>query len=169
MADAPLRMRWSGTAFEPVNDFVGKKADHQFVVGQIYLVTGEHEQSALSRAHQFAWLHEAWLSLPDAVSARFIDEDHLRKHALISGGFASTTVIDCATNAEAKRWMKILTSEDPYCIVKIEGTSLMRFIARSQSPRSMGSKEFQRSKDSVLQYVSNLLEARPQDVEKQGQ
>lgn len=160
-----LRMRWTGIAFEPVNEHVGRKADAEYVVGQVYLVSGEHEQSALSRAHQFAWLHDSFLSLPDHISSRFLDEDQLRRHALIAGGFASTTVIDCATNAEARRWMKILTAEDPYCIVKVEGTSLMRFTARSQSPRSMGSKEFQASKDAVLRYVSNLLDANPKDVE----
>ena len=162
-----LRMRWSGTAFEPVNEYVGRKADAEYVVGQVYLVSGEQEQSALSRAHQFAWLHQAYLSLPDEVAARFIDEDHVRKHGLIAGGFASTTVIDCATNAEAKRWMKILTAEDPYCIVKVSGTSLMRFTARSQSARSMGAKEFQASKNSVLQYVADLLGSNSDDVEKQ--
>lgn len=168
MTEAPLRMRWSGTGFEPVNEHVGKKADDQYTVGEVYLVSAEHQQSAASRAHQFAWLHDSWLSLPDHISARFIDEDHLRKHALIAGGFASSTVIDCATNAEARRWMKILTSEDPYCIVKAEGTSLIRFTARSQSARSMGHKEFQASKDAVLRYVADLLDANPKDIEQHG-
>lgn len=165
---SPLRMMWIGTGFEPVNPHVARKADEEYIVGQVYIVTAEHQQSALSRAHQFAWLHDAWLSLPDHISARFLDEDQLRRHALIAGGFASTTVIDCATNAEARRWMKILTGEDPYCIIKVEGTSLMRFTARSQSTRSMGAKDFQASKDAVLRYVSDLLDANPKDVERQG-
>lgn len=167
MADM-LRMRWAGDGFVPVNEYVGKKADQQFTVGEVFLITAEHEQSALSRAHQFAWLHSAWLSLPDEISARFLDEDMLRAHALIAGGFADCTTIDCATNAEARRWMKIQTAENPYCIVKVEGTSLMRFTAQSQSARSMGAKRFQASKQSVMDYVSKLLDVSKAQLEQSG-
>lgn len=150
---------WDGECMRPLQRY-HNLANAEFVVGERYRMEVQEDRSWVSHKHQFAWLHEAWLSLPERIAARFLNEDQLRRHALIAGGFCDSTSVACTSRAEAERWFQILTKDDPYCIVKIEGNTLIRFTARSQSMRAMGAKDFQRSKQAVLDYVAGLLELR---------
>jgi len=86
-----------------------------------------------------------------------MNEDQLRKHGLISGGFCDSTTIVCASRAEAERWCKHLRSREPDTVVSINGNVLVQFTAWSQSRRAMDAKTFQRSKQAVLDYVEGLL------------
>lgn len=153
---------WDGEAMRPLRRY-HNLANAEFVVGERYRCDVQEDRSWVSHKHQFAWLHEAWLSLPEHIAARFLNEDHLRKHALIAGGFCDHTSIACASRAEAERWFRFITRDDPYCIVKIEGNTLIKFTAQSQKVRAMGAKRFQASKQAVLDYVENLLGVEPQD------
>jgi hypothetical protein len=148
---------WDGDALRPLARF-HNLINSEFVVGERYRADVQEDRSWVSHKHQFAWLHEAWLSLPEHVAARFLNEDHLRKHALIAGGFCDSTSIACSSRAEAERWFKFLTKDDPYCIVRIEGGTIMKFTAQSQSTRAMGKQRFQQSKEAVLDYVDGLLQ-----------
>jgi hypothetical protein len=96
-------------------------------------------------------------SLPEEIAARFRNEEHLRKHALIAGGFCDSTSVPCSTRAEAERWFDVLTRDNPYCIVKIEGNTLIRFTAQSQSMKATGPARFQKSKRAVLDAIDDLL------------
>lgn len=154
---------WDGAQMLPLQRY-GRLADKHFVVGENYRMEVQEDHSFVSHKHQFAWLHEAWLSLPEDVAGRFLNEDQLRKHALINGGFCDCASVVCASKAEAERWYKHITERDPYCIVKIEGNTFLHFTAHSQAMRSMGKERFQRSKDAVLNYVANLLEVHPQEL-----
>lgn len=147
---------WDGEAMRPLHRF-HNLCNAEFVVGEKYRCEVQEDRSWVSHKHQFAWLHESWLTLPEHVAARFLNEEQLRKHALIAGGFCDSATIVCASRAEAERWFRVLTKDDPYCIVKIEGNTLMRFTAQSQSAHAMGRDRFQKSKDAVLDYVENLL------------
>ena len=155
----PLCYRWNGEAFEVLPRFQ-KMADRQFVVGEVYLLEEVQERSIASHNHQFACLHDAWLSLPEKYS----DEpwaqspEHLRKYALIKAGFCYTDTFACATRAEAMRLARILRSDDEYCIVSVQGSVVHRFRAESQSKRAMGAERFQKSKQAVLDFVSGLLD-----------
>lgn len=148
---------WDGEALRPLPRY-HNLVNSEFVVGDNYRCDVQEDRSWVSHKHQFAWLHEAWLSLPEHMAARFLNEDHLRKHALIAGGFCDSTSVACSSRAEAERWFRFLTKDDPYCIVKIEGATLMKFTAQSQSVRSMGKQRFQASKDAVLSFVDELLQ-----------
>lgn len=156
---------WSGEAMVPLARF-HNLVNAEFVVGEKYRMEVQEVHSWLSHKHQFAWLHGAWLSLPEGIASRFKNEEQLRKHALIDGGFCDSKTIVCATKAEAERWFDVLTGDDPYCIVTVKGNVLTRYTAQSQSMRAMGKSDFQRSKEHVLNYVAALLEADPRDVEK---
>lgn len=157
MTDQPVIFEWNGEAMVPLARF-HNIVNATYTVGERYRMEVQEYHSWLSHQHQFAWLHESWLSLPEEIAGRFLNEEQLRKHALIDGGFCDCTTVACASKAEAERWFKVLTADDPNCIVKIEGQSLMRFTAQSQSMRGMGKKRFQASKEAVLTYVDNLLE-----------
>lgn len=155
---APMTFRWDGEAMVPLARHM-RQCNSDFVVGELYRLTIEEERSWVSHKHMFSWLHDAWLSLPEQIAGRFLNEDHLRKHALIAGGFCDSTSVACSSRAEAERWFKFLTKDDPYCIVKIEGATIMKFTAQSQSARAMGRERFQASKQAVIDYVDDLLQS----------
>jgi len=152
---------WNGEAMVPLPRF-HNLANHEFVVGERYRCEVQEDHSWVSHKHQFAWLHEAWLTLPEHIASRFLNEDQLRKHGLIAGGFCDSTTVPCASRAEAERWYKHLRSREPDTIITINGNVLVQFTAWSQSRRAMDAKTFQRSKQAVLDYVAGLLEAKPE-------
>ena len=152
---------WSGEAMVPLPRF-HNLANAEFVVGERYRCEVQEDRSWVSHKHQFAWLHEAWLTLPEHIAGRFLNEDQLRKHGLIAGGFCDSTTVPCASRAEAERWYKHLRSREPDTIITINGNVLIQFTAHSQSRRAMDAKTFQRSKQAVLDYVAGLLEAEPE-------
>lgn len=156
---------WDGEAMRPLPRY-HNVCNAEFVVGEKYRCPVQDDHSWTSHKHQFAWLHQAWLSLPEHVAARFRNEEHLRKHGLIAGGFCDSTSIACSSQAEARRWFNVLTADDPYCIVKIEGNTLLRFTAHSQSMHAMGQKRFQASKQAVLDFVASLLETTPAELQQ---
>lgn len=147
---------WTGEEMRPLLRF-HNLANAEFVVGEKYRCEVQEDRSWVSHKHQFAWLHKAWLSLPEHIAARFRNEEQLRKHALIEGGFCDSTSVACSSRAEAERWFDYLTKQDPYCIVKIEGNTLMRFTAQSQAMHAMGKERFQASKEAVLGFIDDLL------------
>jgi hypothetical protein len=148
---------WTGEAMQPLPRY-HNLANAEFVVGERYRCEVQEDRSWTSHRHQFAWLHDAWLTLPEHVAARFMNQEQLRKHALIAGGFCDSTTIVCASRAEAERWCRHLRSREPDTIVKIEGNVLIQFTARSQKRGAMDAKTFQASKQAVLDYVEGLLE-----------
>lgn len=100
-------------------------------------VLPENQRSPQSHNHEFAFVAEAWRNLPE----RFKDQpwaqssEHLRKFALIKTGFCDTQTYACASAAEAARWAANLRPLDEYSIVSIQGATVFRFTARSQSKR----------------------------------
>lgn len=148
---------WDGEAMRPLPRY-HNLANAEFVVGERYRCEVQEDRSWASHKHQFAWLHDAWLTLPEHVAARFLNEEQLRKHGLIAGGFCDSQTIVCASRAEAERWCNHLRSREPDTVITISGNVLIQFTAHSQSRRAMDAKTFQRSKDAVLNYVAGLLE-----------
>lgn len=157
MTKFPMVFTWDGEAFVPLVRHA-KQCNAEFVVGERYRCEVQEDRSWVSHKHQFAWLHEAWLTLPEHVAARFLNEEQLRKHGLIAGGFCDSQTIVCASRAEAERWCKHLRNREPDTVITISGNVLIQFTAHSQSRRAMDAKTFQRSKDAVLNYVAGLLE-----------
>lgn len=147
---------WDGEAMRPLSRF-HNLCNAEFTIGEKYRCEVQEDRSWVSHKHQFAWLHESWLSLPEHIAERFRNEEQLRKHALIAGGFCDSTTIVCGTRAEAERWCAILRSKEPDTVIKINGNVLIQFTAHSQSRHAMDKARFQASKQAVLDYVADLL------------
>ena len=87
------------------------EAAAQFVIGQCYRLAEIEERSEASHEQEFAWLREAWLSLPESIAREFPSPEHLRKRALIATGWCTTTDYVSGSAAETIRWAAKLRKE----------------------------------------------------------
>ena len=160
--DGPIKFIWTddGT-FVPASRWWAKRADIEFAVGEEVELQRWEDRSWKSHGHQFAWLKNAWDNLPDFMVDQFPSPEHLRKYALIKTGYCSMRQYPCGSAAEATRWAINLRPENPYCIVKAEGSIVTVYEAMSQSVKVMGAKDFQASKQAILDYVASLLRVEP--------
>jgi hypothetical protein len=157
MTDAPIRFRWVGDAFVPAAPRWAKQCDRQFVIGEEYMLIEEPAHSDNSRRHYFAALREAWLNLPESVADQYATVEILRKKALIRCGYADEQQFVCTSKVEAARLQAFMLPIDQYAIVAAKECVVTRYTAKSQSKRAMGNKDFQASKDAVLDYVASLI------------
>ena len=158
--DTPFMARYEGDGqFSAPSSRWAQECDKQFVVGEIVRLSAYAERSQASHNHEFAVIADLWQNLPE----RFANEpwaaspEHLRKFALIKTKFCDTTTYACGSKAEAKRWAKNLRPLDEYSIVIVDGTTVKRFTAQSQSKRAMGAQKFQESKQAILEYLEDLI------------
>lgn len=158
---APLSYIWEGDGFKPASPHWQRKADAEFVVGQHYKLVEHHDRSQAAHNHEFAAIADMWQSLPERYQHEpwAQSPEHLRKFALIMCRYCDTATYPCATRAEAERWAANLRPIDQYSVVRVEGSTVYRFTAQSQSKRSMGAKLFQESKSSILDYIEDLVGA----------
>ncbi len=125
---------------------------------QFLLLTFDEERSAISHAHYFAVLGNAWANLPEDLAADFPTAEHLRKWALIKAGYiAGTHTTVCRSGAEARRWAMFSKQVDKYAIAVVQDRIVTVHQAASQSLEAMGKVKFQKSKDAVFNVVSQLL------------
>lgn len=157
----PQHFEWSGEAMIPLHP---RRADKTFVVGQRYSLVQHEDRSEASHRHEFAWLREAWQSLPEHLSERFPTEKHLRKWALIRAGYSDSHTITCRSKAEAVRVAAFIRPIDEFAVVIVQGTTVTRFTAKSQSKRAMGAKEFYESKERIMEVVARMLNVEPQEL-----
>lgn len=151
---------WDGEAMIPVGNFMARRCDEQFTVGAKYSLVQHEDRSQQSEGHYFATLRELWENLPERVSGEPWAEtvDHLRRYALIKTGYCNVETFPCGTKAEAERWAARLKPMDEYAIITVVGTVVHRYRAKSQSRQAMpGKGDFGRSKNAVLDYVSDLV------------
>jgi len=158
----PLPFTWNGEAME-VRPGFQRQADQQFCVGESYRLAPIEDRSDISHNHEFAWLREAWASLPEALSGRFPNPAVLRKWALIQSGFCTVTDHVCQFKTEARRTAEILRAQtDDYAVVLIEGTVVRVLKAKSQSRKAMDKAEFQASKTAIMDVIAGLLDVDPE-------
>lgn len=128
--------------------------------GEVVGITIERGRSGASHRHQFAWLKEAWLNLPETLrDAPWAEtEETMRKHALIATGYHQTTVIDCGGNAPARRVKAALVAAESkahgYALAQVRGPVVTVWTPESQSVRAMGGKRFQESKTSIMEWIA---------------
>jgi CRISPR/Cas system CMR-associated protein Cmr5 small subunit len=151
--------------FVPTPRFVAAFRE-KFVDDATYWLSVEPERSEKTHDHQFAWLHEAWKSLPEHLTEHFPSSEHLRKRALIDAGFYTEQIIDVGTNAAALRVAAYARSEDEFAYVVARGPIVVVRKAKSQSKRAMGAAEFQRSKQAILAIVAGLIGVEPETLER---
>lgn len=169
MSAPPVLARYDGEGnFACAGSYWARKADQYYVVGDTYTLVENHDRSAASHNHQFAWLQNAWATLPE----RFKFEpwaqtpEHLRKYALIRSGYCDTQTYPCGTRAEAERWAQNLRPLDEYSLVIVQETTVQRFTAQSQSRASMRGKRFNESKAAILDFIADLIGVDPETLQK---
>lgn len=160
---APVIVSWDGEAFVPHRRFQ-RACDADYVIGQPYQMVVQEERSARSHRHFFASINEAWMNLDDDLAERFPTSESLRKFALIKTGFANSRQIVASSKAEAQRLAAFIRPCDEYALVVVKDAVVTIYTAQSQSLRAMGKDEFKRSKDCVLDYVSNLIGVSPETL-----
>jgi NDP-sugar pyrophosphorylase family protein len=160
-----LPYRWEGDGFTPLRP---RLSDKDLIVGQVYWLDPERQRSEESHRHEFAWLREAWSQLPEALADRFPTPEHLRKAALIQGGYFHETLIDCGTNAAALRVASYARAKDGFAHVVVRGPLVVERVAKSQSRRAMEPKEFQDSKTAIIEIVSAMIGVAPETLTREA-
>ncbi|MGE7415857.1 hypothetical protein [Methylobacterium tarhaniae] len=163
----PVEFTWTGDAMQPAGRFTGL-CDRQFVIGERYILAEQEERSSKSHAHYFACVRDGWSSLPEHLADHFPSPDHLRKWALIKAGFRDEVTFTASSKAEAIRIAAFLRPVEDTAVVKVRGTVVFRWTAKSQSLRAMGKEEFQRSKDAVLAVIDELIGTAPGTLSREA-
>lgn len=164
MTTPAIHVEWDGEAFRPAGKFWSRLANEHFVVGERYRMVEEAERSTNSHNHEFAFLAEAWNSLPDELLAQYPNPEVLRKHGLIAKGYCTMKQHVCQSKAEAERLAAILRPYDTYAIVIARQNVVTVYTAVSQSKRAMGAAQFQQSKQALMEFVGDLLGVDPESV-----
>jgi len=138
--------------------------------GEIVTVSIERGRSDASHKHQFAWINDAWGSLPESVMDRPWAEtpETLRKHALIATGYHQSYTLDCGAAATAMRIKGALVAAEArghgYAVGQVTGTVLRIWTPESQSVRAMGGKRFQESKAAILDWIAAQIGVTPEQL-----
>lgn len=150
----PLACDWDGEAFRPIHP---RRADKYLTVGERYSLVQYEDRSAATHNHQFAWLHDAWMNLPEDIADQYPTPEHLRKRALIDAGYYDETIIDAGSNAAAIRVAAAVQTIDTFALVFVRKCFVIRRTAKSQSRRAMKKEEFQASKTKIMEVIDDLL------------
>lgn len=150
----PQAFRWDGEAMRPLNP---RAADRQYVVEQVYRLEPREDRSAASHGHFFAALADAHANLPDDLAERWPTPEALRKYALIRTGYRDERSIIAASKAEARRVAAFIRPMDEFAVVSVHDAAVIVWTAKSQSMKAMGRKDFNDSKQKVLEFVSELI------------
>jgi hypothetical protein len=162
MSAGPILYLWDGQAMRPAAPAFYRRCNEAFEAGKRYTLVEQEERSDQTHKHQFAWLREAWQSLPEKLTDQFPTPEHLRKKALIECGFYDETIIDVGTKTAALRVAVFLRTVDEFAHVVVREGLVVRRVAKSQSRRTMGKEEFARSKSAILDHIAALLEVDPE-------
>lgn len=160
--DRPLTFNWDGECLKPCHPRV---ADKHLVVGERYTLIGYEERSTVSHRHEFAWLHNAWHTLPEALADLYPTPEHLRKRALIEAGFYTEQAVDAGSHAAALRVAAAFRSREEFSLVIVRGPIVIIRTAKSQSRRSMDKDEFQRSKQAIIDVITDMVGVSQDELE----
>lgn len=136
---------------------LAQRCDELFVIGERYRLEEVNERSTVSHNHEFAWLNEAWKTLPEELAALYPSPEHLRKRALIQAGYYNEEVIDVGTKAGALRVASYVRGRDDFAYVAVRGPLVFVRTAKSQARKAMNRKEFQESKTAIMEVVAEML------------
>lgn len=154
MADA-LGFSWNGTAMVPLPHFQRRWRD-----GRTYWF--RESRSPETHNHQFAWLADALLNLPEHYKDRFATPEHLRKWALIKTGFRDERIVHFSSHEDALRAAALVGAMDDFAVVVVTGNIVTIYTAKSQSEVAMGKEDFQASKQAVLEEIASMIGVAPE-------
>jgi hypothetical protein len=101
------------------------------------------------------------MNLPDHLAQQFTSPEALRKFALVRAGYADSRTIVASSKAEAQRMAAFVRPLDTFAVVTVSDAAVTVWAARSQSARAMGKRDFQESKDKVLDVIAALIGTDP--------
>lgn len=138
--------------------------------GETVIVSIDRMRSGKSHRHQFAWIKDAWLNLPERLQDMPWAEtpEALRKHALIATGYHKTYTLDCGSEASARRVKAALVASEAkaegYALGRVRGPVVTIWTPESQSYRAMGGDRFRESKNAILEWIAAQLEVPPESL-----
>lgn len=156
----PLRYEGAGAFLVP-GPYWASRCDKELVVGEVYRMERREERSDATHKHEFAWLKDAWLNLPENIAHLYPSPTHLRKRALIDAGYYDEQAIDAGSNAAALRVAAAFRSREEFSLVIVKGPFVLIRTAKSQSRRAMNREEFQKSKEALMDVVAGLIGVPP--------
>ena len=161
----PRAYRWTGEAMVPLR----APKPEQYVSGGVYWLEEASERSELSHDHQFAWLKQAWLNLPEDIAPFYPTPEHLRKRALIDCGWYDETTIGAGSPKVAKQVAAYVRNADAFALVIVSGPYVFIRKAKSQKRRGtnrMSKADFQASKDAIMEHIAELIGVTPAELGK---
>ena len=150
-----ITYRCTGLALVPLGRF-DNAFKAAFEAGEFYRMAEIEDRSMRSHNHFFAAVHNAWLNLPEHCAHKYPTSEHLRKWALIETGWHDNEAIVLKTHDDAL----ILASyarRDEFAVAIVDDRVVSIYRAKSQNKKSMGGKNFQRSKQDVLEFLDDLI------------
>ena len=159
----PIAFQWDGEVLVPR---VSRLADKYLVIGETYMMVPHEDRSSATHKHEFAWLREAWMNLPEGLASEYPTEEHLRKRALIQAGYYNETIVDAGTKAAALRVASWTQAQDDFAMVFVRDQFVIKRTAKSQSRRAMKKAEFQASKTAIMEVISNMIGVTPDELQR---
>lgn len=161
---------WTGTAFEPRTPFQRRLASERFGSGEVVYVQAEHERNMSRHRACFARIRDLWQTLPEryALEQWAQSPEHLRKYALISTGYCDTHTLACKTKTAAIAAAAFMRPIDEFSVVVAKGTTVVRYVAKSQSVAAMGAPVFRASMEAVETFIERLIEEAGQEAPTRG-
>lgn len=152
----------------PANKHQARLAAEQYGAGEL-VTLADDARSTASHRHEFAWLREAFKSLPEqyALEPWAQSPEHLRKYALIRTGFCTTDTLAAGNNAAALRMAAFIRAREEYAVTTVQGSTVHVFTAESQSTRAMGKDRFQQSKTAIMEFIADLIGCTPDQLPTQ--
>lgn len=172
---APVKFLWTADGImAPVKGYLAR-AETQFEVGKVYQLEVREERSSQEHNHYFATLADAHANLSERATEKLKTPDHLRKWALIETNWYDEVVTDCGTHEVALRMATFTRRMDDYCEVRLRAAEdggekklLVVRSAKSQSMKSMDKESFRKSKQDVLDLLSDMIGVNRLVLERYG-
>lgn len=160
--NAPVQLRYEGDGeFRAASGYWTGICDREFVVGEVYKVAEHFDRSINSHNHYFASIAEAHGNLPDELLEIYPSPEHLRKKALVRKGYRHEREYVCESKAAAAELVRTIRPLDDYAIIEARENVVRIWTAKSQSKKAMGARDFQTSKQDVLDFIADLLGVSP--------
>lgn len=131
--------------------------DRLYAEGEIFEMEGTKPRTEASHNHYFAAINEAWNNLPEELTAQYPTPEHLRKRALIKTGYCTMRDVVLTDEEAAKTVAAFISKLSEYDVVIVRGNVVRVYSPRSQSVQTMDGDEFRKSKQDVLNAISEMI------------
>lgn len=152
----PCAFIWNSREMVPLDRFRAL-ANRQFRAGQEYALVPHQGRSEKAHGLYFKCVEVTWQNLPHGVAERYPTSEHLRKWALIQEGYADEHTMVCDSEEKAREVAGLARSLDGYAVIRVSGNIVTVWTAQSQDKHHMGHEVFQKSMDSVLSRLADML------------